>query len=125
MQNMPLIDRSDIDFTDQKVHNIGYAEGILIDGRPYRLECWAQDQITCITIFISAIGIENLASDEVMNYLEAEGLYKRIVNTNKGSARKFMDDKANIFWSANLVIGSDEGMYADSLIPLKPFKKQK
>ena len=69
----PKVDRSKIDFSDSDEINIGYAEGILSDGRPYRLECWAVDQITNLTIFISSIGINHYSSANVLDYLEAEG----------------------------------------------------
>ncbi len=122
MGTMPLIDRSDPNF-DPDEKNIGYAEGILSDGRPYRLECWAVDQVTCLTIFVSTIDIEELSSDQVMEYLEEEGLFKRITDELMGTALKFLDKQGNEFWSTNVVIGDDEETYTTSTIILKPFDK--
>ena len=56
----PKVDRSNFtpNFTkspENDAVDIGWSEGNLSDGRPYRLECWAQDQITNITIFVSRI----------------------------------------------------------------------
>lgn len=113
----PKVDRSKIDFSDSDEINIGYAEGILSDGRPYRMECWAVDQITNLTIFISSIGINHYSSANVLDFLEAEGLYWKLSSTFYGSARLFTDENGNEFWSANLVVGDEEGTYIDS-IPL-------
>ena len=49
----PPIDRSDyrVDRTkdDFGILDIGWAEGLLAGGRPYRMELWAQDQVTVLT----------------------------------------------------------------------------
>ena len=37
------------------VMDIGWCEGLLSDGRPFRVEMWAQDQVSCLTIFFSAL----------------------------------------------------------------------
>ena len=56
----PSIVRDTIDFiSDTEVCNIGYAEGILSDERPYRLEVWSSYGVTNATIFISIIDLEN------------------------------------------------------------------
>ena len=36
---------------ENTVLDIGWNEGILSDGRPYRAECWAEDQVTMLTFF--------------------------------------------------------------------------
>lgn len=123
MQNentYPIVDRSKIDFSNYDERNIGYAEGELSDGRPYRLECWAVDQITNLTIFVSSIGIEHYSSTNVLDYIEAEGLYWKLTNTFYGSALLWNDTNGNEFWSANLVVGDEDETYIDS-IPLKPW----
>ena len=38
--------------------DIGWAKGTLSDGRPYRAECWCQDQVTMLTIFFSTLGLQ-------------------------------------------------------------------
>lgn len=111
----PKVDRSKIDFSDSDEINIGYAERILSDGRPYRLECWAVDQITNLTIFISSIGINHYSSANVLDYLEAEGLYWKLSSTFYGSAFLFTEEDGNEFWSANLVVGDEDETYIDSI----------
>ena len=119
----PMINRDDFDRDNSGSTEIGWAEGVLSDNRPYRLECWAEDHITSITIFISAIDIEDWSSEQVMGYLEAEGLYSKTNMPFHGSARLYQSG-GKTWWSANIVIGDDgDQLYADSKIPLKPYKK--
>lgn len=49
--------------------DIGWNEGFLSDGRPYRLECWAQDQFTCVTVFMSTEGLETYANEQLVEML--------------------------------------------------------
>jgi len=39
--------------------DLGWNEGLISDGRPYRVECWAEYQITMLTFFFSTTGMEN------------------------------------------------------------------
>ena len=43
---------------DADDHSIGWAKGEISDGRPYWAECWAQDGITMITIYLSSEGLK-------------------------------------------------------------------
>ena len=40
------------------VIDIGWCEGVLSDGRAFRAEMWAQDQISMLTLFFSTAGFE-------------------------------------------------------------------
>jgi hypothetical protein len=52
--NYQLIDRShyhvDRKKNDSGILDIGWAEGMLTEGRLYRMELWAQDQVTVLTV---------------------------------------------------------------------------
>lgn len=98
--------------------NIGYAEGVLSDGRPYRLEFWAEDQITNLTIFVSALGIEDYVPQKVIDYLEAERIFRRRRDDIYGSVLSHKEPNGNEFWSANLVVGDEDNTYLD-FVPIK------
>ena len=52
----PMINRELIDFTsDSDICNIGYAEGVLKDSRPFRAEMWSAYNVETLSIFISKI----------------------------------------------------------------------
>ena len=121
LSKYPLINRRNIGRDNTDVTEIGWAEGILSDERPYRLECWAENQTTYITIFISALGIETWLSDQVMRYLLTEKLYSKTENPFYGSARTYSFSN-HLWWSANFVVGDDDNLYCDSKIPLKSYR---
>ncbi|MDD4081068.1 MAG: hypothetical protein PHP02_06610 [Eubacteriales bacterium] len=100
--------------------DIGWTEGVLGDGRPYRLECWAQDQITMVTVFISVLGLEGMTNDGFARLLEEEGLY-RAYGKKYVEGRQFTDQAGQAFWSINAVIGDEAAMYGESRVPLSPF----
>lgn len=121
---IPMINRKDVNFqsNDEEI-NIGYAEGFLSDERPYRLECWSTYGITIITIFISVLGIENYDKTQVLDYLEKEGLFKRISGDETREVVIISNDN-NKFYSVNINIALEDEYYAESNIQLTPFEKE-
>jgi len=81
------------------VIDIGWCEGILSDGRAFRAEMWAQDQISSLTFFFSTIGLETLEQDEMKHFVEKEGLvtFKKSGPTYC-QALPFRDDGGNQVW---------------------------
>ena len=45
--------------------NIGWNAGLLDDDRPYFVECWAVDQLTSLTFFLSTKGIEDKSPESL------------------------------------------------------------
>ena len=101
---------------------VGWHEGFLSDGRPYRIEAWTQFQIVCVTVFLSSAGIEQWSNEQLADLLERE----KIVRFHSGKqryvdAKSLPDASGNPIWSINVVIGAyDEPAIADYL-PLGPF----
>ncbi len=56
--------------------DLGWQEGILSDGRPYRAEYWCQDQISTFTFFLSTIGLEDTTKEDFRRLLQTENLIK-------------------------------------------------
>ena len=94
--------------------DIGWAEGVLKDGRPYRMECWAEEQVTSVTVFFSSIGLEGLEPGAFAPLLESERLltYGDPTKYYGASAAPYVDSAGNAMWSVNVVIGDDEGTFA-------------
>jgi hypothetical protein len=64
----PKPDRSDYKPTRTKTAedhslDIGWDEGFLTDGRPYRVECWAEEGVTMLTYFFSTRGLETYSNE--------------------------------------------------------------
>ena len=79
--------------------DIGWCEGVLSDGRAFRAEMWAQDQVSSLTFFFSTIGLETLEQDEMKHFVEKEGLvtFKKSGPTYC-QALPFRDDGGNQVW---------------------------
>ena len=92
--------------------DIGWCEGVLSDGRAFRAELWAQDQVSSLTLFFSAIGLETLEQDAMKHFVEKEGLvtFKKSGPTYC-QALLFRDDGGNQVWSVNIVVGDEDGTF--------------
>lgn len=78
----PAVDRSDFAPNMQgrmgdDVFDIGWAEGALQDGRPFRMECWGLAGSTGVTVFMASEGIEAFDATAVNALLEAS----RVITT--------------------------------------------
>ena len=123
----PVPDRSkhNPNFTKTALNDtidVGWAEGVFSDGRPFRVECWAQDQVTSLTCFFSAIRLEDFSDEELQHLLEREGVVRFLTEKRFGCGRIWYDPSGHKLWSVNIVIGDDESKYADSNLPLQSYR---
>lgn len=124
----PKPDRSDqtpnfIKTADNEALDIGWNEGFLSDGRPYRVECWAESQITMLTFFFSTAGMENYSDVMFKKLLSNEGLVKFVSDEPHVSAMPITDAGGNDMWSVNVVIGTEDELYAKDTIDLRAYNK--
>lgn len=116
----PSIVRDTIDFTsDTEVCNIGYAEGILSDERPYRLEVWSSYGITNTTIFISILDLEDKSEEEIKKFLTKEGLIEIIKDDIY--ITEVEDSENNTFLSINMPTEDQNGELNKCLVKLNDF----
>lgn len=120
-------DRSDVtpNFTkspDNPATDIGWNEGFLSDGRPYRVEQWAEDQVTSVTFFMSTSGSENFSNAQFADLLEREQLLRYLTDGRRSAfAMPYTDASRNSVWSVNVVCGDDEDTFVEILIPIRPY----
>jgi hypothetical protein len=109
----PVPDRSGQTISTVKgedgVLDLGWCEGVLADGRPFRAELWAQDQITVLTFFFSVLGLETLNADAVYALVETDGLERRAAGFDPSfQVTRWTDPHGAEFWSVNVTVGTDE-----------------
>ncbi len=101
--------------------DIGWAEGTFRDGRPFRIECWAADQITSLTIFTPTLGMEDASDDDLRDFLVDEGLLVFLADYRHVSGAKLLDPSNHEMWSINLVIGTEEGVLTECTLELNSY----
>ncbi len=122
----PRPDRSDfvpnvVRTADNHTLDIGWSEGVLRDGRPYRIEAWAADGITSLTCFFSTFGLDALTDADCGALLEREGLLRFDTPERWVTLRPFTDASGHRLWSANVVVGDEEQIYVSSDLLLLPY----
>jgi hypothetical protein len=106
------------------VIDIGWCDGVLSDGRPFRAEMWAQDQVSMLTVFFSSIGLDDPDAEAMKRFVEQEGLISfRSGGPSYCSAALFIDDGGNQVWSVNIVVGDENQTYIDNSVPIFPYSK--
>jgi hypothetical protein len=109
---------------ENEVLDLAWNVGQLSDGRPYRVEAWAQDQITLWTFFMSTKGIEHLTKPEFTELLVREGLIAFTSSKRYVQAEKFVDESGNEMWSVNVVVGDTEETFVnEAMLPLRPYPR--
>ena len=101
--------------------DIGWNEGVTNEGRPYRAEMWTFDGVSMITIFLSSKGIKNKSKEDLIKYLENEGLINYFGEKKFLRCELIEDDAGNAMWSLNITIGDDEETFADTGFGIKPY----
>ena len=118
------------DRTDQKINHvkdedgvldIGWNEGLMSDGRPFRTEMWANDGISMLTVFFSASGRSDLNDEQMTDLILSEGF----VTFHEGAKRYIdkmlrSDPAGNMMWSASIVVGDEDQTFVASSLPIFP-----
>ena len=107
------------------VLDIGWCEGVMSDGRPFRAEMWAQGSVSMLTFFFSSVGLEQLDDKAIGALLERE----KMVAFKDGApkyctARALQDDSGAPSWSANVVVGDDDNTFVSDSVPIFHHRKQ-
>lgn len=106
--------------------NIGFAQGVFSDGRPFHAECWATEGITLLTFFFSAFGLENFKNKDFVEYLMSEGVIELIEGKFPSCGPGvFFDDSKHKMYSVSIAIGNEDGLLVDSEMPLHAWKRFK
>lgn len=127
--NYPAPDRSNqrLNFgktAEDDTLDIGWAEGTLSDGRPYRAECWCQDQVTMLTIFFSTLGLERATDADLEQLLVREKLVSFKVGNRFVRGARFVDPSSHELWSVNVVVGDDEDTFIADSVPLNVYARR-
>ena len=105
------------------VMDVGYKNGLLSDGRPYRLECWRMDELLMLTVLFSNQGLSAYRRVDMPLLLEGEGILQ-FVGTSKPrlQATQTTDDVGQSMWALNLMLADGKGTYAELTVKLNSYR---
>ncbi|WP_353268077.1 hypothetical protein [Gemmatimonas sp.] len=124
----PQVDRSDLvpNFDGRAgddVVDVGWAEGQLTEGRPYRLECWSLAGTTGVTVLMADEGLEASGLLEVNALLEASGVITNLA-PQELTLHRFVDPSGTSCLSVSYVTANeDDEFFAEAHPPLKPYNR--
>jgi len=125
----PAVDRSDFvpnfdGHMGDHVFDIGWAEGVLEDGRPFRMECWGLAGSTGVTVFMASeglIGPNAIANAEaVQALLERSGVITLLAphDLQESSLLHFTDPSGPTCLSISYVVADEWDEYFVTAHPL-------
>lgn len=132
----PSVDRSDfkpnfVKRDDDDQIDIAFAEGRFNDGRPFRAEFWAANQVSYLTYYFSSVDIEDLSSQDLKEYLKSEHpiefddeafLSSGYTGTNI-SAKRMLDASGNEIWDVTIIVGDEDGTFIRGGARLRRYEK--
>ena len=90
-------------------YNIGWNAGLLDATRPYFVECWAVDQITMLTIYVSAEGIEEKTAAELDQWLQDVGYFSYLDKKYwPAEVKTFENQDGNEFFAISITVGIED-----------------
>ena len=108
---------------EEGVMDVGYKNGVMSDGRPYRLECWRMDELLMLTVLFSNQGLTGYKRADMPLLLEGEEIL-RFVGAGKPrlQAAQTTDDVGQSMWAINLMLADNKGTYAELAVQLHSYK---
>lgn len=105
------------------VMDVGYKNGLLSDGRAYRLECWRMDEMLMLTVLFSDQGLEAYTRVDMPLLLEGEAIL-HFVGAGKPrlQAARTRDDVGQSIWALNLMLADQKGTYAELSVKLNSYR---
>lgn len=119
---LPERDPDDISFdgiTDSSSKKIGFVEGRLRNGYPFRLECAEYNNAKVISVFVSKIGLLGITGADLDDYLREQELYE--VYDTQPAIYTYMDKKNNEFWRIDVLLESDGNIFSSSPLSIEEF----
>lgn len=117
-------------FIPERYRDAGYCEGTLSDGRPFRMEYWFESGHTYLSIFISAMGIEDATNEMLKAFLVGEHLiefddakfHSSGFSGCNVDSRKIMDGSGNEMWEITVIVGDEDGTYVHYSMSMRKYE---
>ncbi len=80
----------------------------LRDGRPVKIQVWAESGYTFVSYYLSKVNLENHTKDELIKYLTFQGIKIHSNEKRKTSIKEYKDINRHECWSITLTVGKSD-----------------
>ena len=101
--------------------DIGWFEGRMSDGRPYRVERWEQGGLKVATVFFSMEGIEQLSQTALRELLATEGIFD-FVGPGTVAGSQYADASGRLVWSVSVILMEHGRVLARERFKVLPYR---
>lgn len=121
---LPLPKRDSEDISNKGIkedqsQKIGFKEGRLSNGYPFRLECAVYKQSKILSVFVSKNGLTEVSGSDMDYYLRSQNIYE--VYEGNPEIYTYIDKNENEFWRIDVLLETDGTIYASSPISIEEF----
>jgi hypothetical protein len=104
--------------------DIGWNEGELSDGHPYRMDVWCLDGTTNLTFFVAREGLSDRSDEEWADLLESEGLIRYAPHVLRSVfAVPVVDAVGMPIWSLNVMVGCEDELFLADCVPHRVYAR--
>lgn len=107
----------------KEYQDIGWNDGVLSDGRPFRVEYWCWEEVSILTYFMSTKGIEHATDSYFKELLMDEGLLSFFSDKPTLRAKKIKDASGNEMWSINVAVGNQEELFVKETLFIRRYSR--
>jgi hypothetical protein len=101
--------------------DLGWNEGVLSDGRPFRMEVWKQHGMTAAHYFFSTRDLDDLTSDRCCDLLQREHLVEFSPTSRRVTVVRGFDTIGQSVYAVMVLFGDADGRYANPKIGMLPY----
>lgn len=119
---LPKRDKEDISprgIKEGDSEKVGFGEGRLDNGYPFRLECAVYGDAKIISVFVSKMGLIGITGEELNGYLQEQGVYE--VYGASPEIYDYTDKAGHEFWRVDVILESEGDIYASSPVSIEAF----
>ena len=102
--------------------DVGWSEGVLADGRPFRMELCCCPPMVDATFYVSREGLDNRDDWGWEDFLVEQGLIRFTDRFRILSADEEEDDRDQPMWRISVLVGDDHGSVAHVMVPWRPYE---
>ena len=92
-----------------------------MDGRPYQIEYWCIEEVHMATIYFSDRHIKEWTKEQLVQYLEDNGIVTWKIKEKKIQARRMKDDLQISLWAINIKLSEKNKELAQINKKLEPY----